>query len=146
MNGSFFIDSNVFLYALAQEAGEKGARAAFWLRILLASGQGMANLQVMNEVTNVLIKRARMPAEAVFAAIDSFSSFGMQPVGKETVSAARLLHFRYGYSWWDCLLLAAAIELGCRFFLSEDLQNRQEIGGLTIVDPFRHTPADFAFH
>jgi predicted nucleic acid-binding protein len=56
------------------------------------------------------------------------------------VDEARRLHLRYRYSWWDCLLLASAIELGCTHFLSEDLHNGQAIEGLTIIDPFAHSP------
>jgi predicted nucleic acid-binding protein len=37
-------------------------------------------------------------------------------------------------------LLASAIELGCTHYLSEDLQDGQVIDGLTIVDPFAHSP------
>lgn len=66
----------------------------------------------MNEVTNVLLKRARMPTEDVFAAIDGFSVFGLSPIDTETCVAARLIRFETGYSWWDCLLLASAMELG----------------------------------
>ena len=44
--------------------------------------------------------------------------------------------------WWDCLLLASALELGCTHFLSEDLQDGQVIEGLTIVNPFAHTPEE----
>jgi predicted nucleic acid-binding protein len=44
------------------------------------------------------------------------------------------------YSWWDCLLLASALDLGCTHFLSDDLQDGHQIAGLTIIDPFAHTP------
>jgi predicted nucleic acid-binding protein len=58
---------------------------------------------------------------------------------------ARNVFAAYRYSWWDCLLLASAIELGCMHFLSEDLQDGEQIvaqgrRGLTIVDPFAHSP------
>jgi predicted nucleic acid-binding protein len=38
------------------------------------------------------------------------------------------------------LLLASALELGCSHFLPEDLQDGQQIGGLTIINPFLHAP------
>jgi predicted nucleic acid-binding protein len=37
-------------------------------------------------------------------------------------------------------LLASALELGCSHFLSEDLQDGQQIGDLTIINPFLHAP------
>ena len=56
----------------------------------------------------------------------------------QEVERARVTRGATGYSWWDCLLIASALEAGCSHFLSEDLQD--VIGGLTIIDPFAHTP------
>jgi predicted nucleic acid-binding protein len=140
MSGRTFIDSNVFLYALEKDQDLKSGQCGAWLRHLLDSGNGVANLQVMNEVANVLLKRGNMPPERVFATVDGYAIFGAAPLSRETAAAARLIHFESGYSWWDCLLLASAMELQCRFFLSEDLQDGRRIRGLTIINPFRHSP------
>lgn len=44
---------------------------------------------------------------------------------------------RYLYSFYDSLIIAAALEAGCGNLYSEDLQDRQRIEQLTIVNPFR---------
>lgn len=141
MNGRIFIDSNVFLYAIEEDATLKGERCGEWLRHLLRSALGLTSLQVMNEITNVLLKRGKIPPEQAFSIVDGFQLFGTVAINLETVAAARLIHFETGYSWWDSLLLAAAIEQGCAYFLSEDLQDSRRIRGLTIISPFRHSPA-----
>jgi predicted nucleic acid-binding protein len=146
MNDRAFIDSNVLLYAAEEKAALKSARSGVWLRYLLQRGLGVANLQVLNEVANVLIKRGGMRPEAVFSIVDGYALFGATAINFETVAAARILHFENGYSWWDCLLLASAIELQCRFFLSEDMQDGHRIRGLTIINPFRHSPPQIPFH
>jgi predicted nucleic acid-binding protein len=146
MNDRAFIDSNVLLYAAEEKAALKSARSGEWLRYLLQTGLGVANLQVLNEVANVLIKRGGMRPEAVFSIVDGYALFGATAINFETVAAARILHFENGYSWWDCLLLASAIELQCRFFLSEDMQDGHRIRGLTIINPFRHSPPQIPFH
>ena len=146
MSDRTFIDSNVLLYAAEEKAGTKAARSAEWLRYLLRTGLGIANLQVLNEVTNVLIKHGGMRPEAVFSIVDGYALFGSSAINFETVAAARILHFENGYSWWDCLLLASAIELRCRFFLSEDMQDGHRIRGLTIISPFRHSPPQIPLH
>ena len=46
------------------------------------------------------------------------------------------LQGRYGYSFYDSLIIAAALEVGCTRLYSEDLQHDQRIHGLTIVNPF----------
>lgn len=146
MNARTFVDSNVFLYAAEEGDPQKSERSAQWLRHLQRTGSGVASLQVMNEITNVLIKRGGMKPEAIFAIIDGYSFFGTAALNDETVAAARLLHFETGYSWWDCLLLASAVELQCTYFLSEDLQDDRQLRGLTIINPFRHSPPQTPFH
>ena len=146
MKDRTFIDSNVFLYAAEEGVALKSARSGDWLRYLLQTGLGVANLQVLNEVTNVLVKRGGMRPEAIFSIVDGYALFGSSAINFETVAAARILHFENGYSWWDCLLLASAIELQCRLFLSEDMQDGHRIRGLTIINPFRHSPPQIPLH
>ena len=136
-----FIDSNTFLYTVDELEHDKRSVAENWLLELVQSGSGVTNLQVLNEVTNVLTKEARRFGVAnPFSRFDAFARFGSMPISLSTTIAARNIHESFRYSWWDCLLLASALELGCTHFLSEDLQDGQAIQGLTIVDPFAHTP------
>ncbi len=146
MSDRYFIDTNIFLYAIEETGDDRQHQAARWLDALLVLGLGCANLQVMNEITNVLLRRGGQPTENVFTAVDRFSAFGTAPVNFETVAAARLIRFETNYGWWDCVLLASAIEHGCRRFLSEDLQDGRSILGLTIVNPFRHSPPEIPYH
>ncbi|MGE0500119.1 MAG: PIN domain-containing protein [Rhizobiaceae bacterium] len=143
-----FLDSNVLLYARDDVAGPREKSADDWLTALAASGAGRTNLQVLNEVMNVMLrKRQSVPAEQIFAEVDALAFFGADPITGRTVTSARSVRLRTSFAWWDCLLLASALELGCSHFLSEDLQDGQRIEdgtgrALTIVDPFAHTPAD----
>lgn len=136
-----FIDSNTLLYALDELEEDKQEKAQKWLTALAHPRTGMTNLEVLNEVTNVLIRKpSQFTLTETFAQIDIFADFGSDPLSYSTLHHARQLHQRFRYSWWDCLLLASALELGCSHFLSEDLQDGQAIEGLTIVDPFAHSP------
>ena len=140
-----FIDSTTFLYTFDSSEIDKGRVAQLWLKRLTDDDCGVTNLQVLNEVTNVATRKAGRFGSDPFFRIDAFADFGSHPVMFETSLAARALHLTHHYSWWDCLLLASAVELGCTHFLSEDLQDGQRIvaeggRGLTIVDPFAHSP------
>lgn len=146
MSDRYFVDSNVFLYASETDALAKSGKAAAWLRHLLDLGTGFTSLQVLNEVANVLLKRGKLDTESVFAVVDGFSVFGAAPLNRETVVAARVIRMETSYEWWDCILLASAMELGCRRFLSEDLRHGQSVRGLTIVSPFLHSPPDTPVH
>ncbi len=141
--GKVFIDSNALLYSVDEDELEKRSTAQDWLLSLSRSATGVTNLQVLNEATNVLLKRRQnVEASVVFAIVEGFARFGSEPLRAMEVRSARRLRLRFGHSWWDCLLLASAIEHGCTHFLSEDLQNGHTVEGLTIVDPFAHTPED----
>lgn len=151
MLAKVFLDSNVLLYANDEKQSEKSSKATTWLRAIIRRKQGCLNLQVLNEVTNVMLKKRRdLDAEIIFRRVDALRRFGETAVTPETVERARLIRFQTSYSWWDCILLASALELDCTHFLSEDMQDGQTIEGsggkgLTIVDPFAHSPANFVF-
>jgi predicted nucleic acid-binding protein len=139
--GKVFIDTNTLLYIHDKDAGGKADLAVEWLYELTTRQIACINLQVLNELTFVMLRRKWLTSPAqTFAAVDQFEELGSMPLTESGARAARQLHHRYRYSWWDCLLLASAIELGCTHFLSEDLKNGQTIEGLTIIDPFAHTP------
>ena len=40
------------------------------------------------------------------------------------------------FQWWDCVILASAIQTGCRYLLSEDYQHGRAVHGTTIINPF----------
>ncbi|MCI0736317.1 MAG: PIN domain-containing protein, partial [Beijerinckiaceae bacterium] len=58
------------------------------------------------------------------------------PLTIETHSAAVALAGEHGFSFFDALIVAAAVEAGCDTLLTEDLQADRKIGGLRLVNPF----------
>lgn len=113
---SVFIDANVFLYARDhRDVGHRGRIAADWTRRLLMAERGRTNLQVLNQVTHVMLRKRRdLTMEQIFEEIDGLVVFGISPIDQVTIAAARLLRTRYRYAWWDCLLLAAASSSAAR--------------------------------
>lgn len=139
--GDVFFDSNVLLYAHQFPANAKTQTAALWLKHVTLYSSGRTNLQLLNEVSNVLLKKRRdLSNEQIWAVVDDLAFLGDKPIGWEEIILARSLRMSTHYSWWDCLLLASAIELGCSHFLSEDLQDGHEFAGLTVINPFLHAP------
>jgi predicted nucleic acid-binding protein len=141
LGARFFVDTNVLLYSHDTKNIGKAGQAQLWLKELAKRERATINLQVLNEFTDVLLRRKWFETpEQVFSISAGFAELGNSPLTQQEIDEARRLHLRYRYSWWDCLLLASAIELGCTQFLSEDLQDGQRIDTLTIVDPFAHSP------
>ncbi|KXF76724.1 hypothetical protein ATN84_11865 [Paramesorhizobium deserti] len=138
-----FVDTNVLLYIHDRKNPDKRERARAWLEILALQDRAQINLQVLNELTYVFLRKKWFDSPTIaFAIVDQFAAFGDRPLDQADVECARTLHMKTAYSWWDCLLLASAIELKCRYFLSEDLHDGHAIEGLTIVNPFLHRAGD----
>jgi predicted nucleic acid-binding protein len=56
------------------------------------------------------------------------------------LEAAWAVQDRYGFSWWDSLIVSAAQVAGTASLLSEGLQAGQDVGGIVVVDPFQTAP------
>ncbi len=146
-----FIDSSVLIYLHDRREPEKGAIASATLKRIAEEQRAKTNLQVLNEVAHVLLRKKWFDSPAtVFSIIDKFGVFGKAPITPEQSSLARLIHVQTAFSWWDSLLLASALDLGCACFLTEDLSDGQRIDlgrgkSLTIVNPFAHSPDQILF-
>lgn len=128
---SHFFDTNVLVYAFLDL--EKRQRA-----LAVLSQGGVISAQVLNEFTNVARrKRQRSWAEIEAAVAVIHMQFpGIRPLTAETHAVAIVLARDHNLSFYDALIVAAAMEAGCETLYSEDLQSGQAINGVTIVNPF----------
>ncbi|WP_293857665.1 PIN domain-containing protein [uncultured Alsobacter sp.] len=126
-----FFDTNVLVYA--SQADPKGTVA----RALLAEG-GVVSVQVLNEFVSVSRRKLRRAWPEIETAVGFFLSLLPTPVPltMETHLAARRLASSHQISFYDALIVAAAIQAGCGRLLSEDLQNGFQLKGLRIENPF----------
>jgi predicted nucleic acid-binding protein len=133
MRDKVFFDTNVLIYALAQNDA-RGPRA----ESLLATG-GVVSVQILNEFVSVARRKIRMRWKDVTEALDAIlvlCPFPV-PITIETHGAALRIAEKYGYEIYDAFVAASALEAKCTTLFSEDLQDRQIIGGqLTIRNPF----------
>jgi predicted nucleic acid-binding protein len=134
MPGKKFFDTNVLIYAIAQN-DPRGPRA----EALLATG-GMVGVQGLNEFASVARRKLRMPWKDVTEALDAIRVLCPSPVPIEisTHEAALKIAEDRGYEIYDALVIAAALEAGCTTLYSEDLQDGHVIDGkLAIRNPFK---------
>ena len=136
-----FIDSNVFVYLVDASDSTKHAVSRRIVDEALSSASGVISFQVVQETLNVLTRKLKVIARAEDA-ID-FMRQVLQPLWKVQPSVALYakameLQQRYAFSFYDSLIVAAALEGGCKRLLTEDLQHGQRIGtSLRIENPFR---------
>lgn len=137
-----FADTNVLVYVRDRTEEEKQRRAAEWIAALWDTGLGRLSYQVLHEYYVVLTRKldpARSREEAR-EDILSLSAWDPVAVDRSVVERAWELEDRYGFSWWDSLIVAAALQARCRYLLTEGLQEGQEVDGLTILSPFESSP------
>jgi predicted nucleic acid-binding protein len=133
MNADIFLDTNVLIYAIARD----DARTA-QARALLQQG-GTISVQVLNEFANVTHRKLKRPWPDIVEALAALRILFPTPqaIGLATHQAAVAIAQRYGFAFYDSLIVASALEAGCSSLLSEDLHDGQVIEGrLTIRNPF----------
>ena len=138
--GTVFLDTNVFVYAFLASEPRKRAKAVELMESCLGSGRGSISYQVVQEFANVARKKfaTKLSSEDCKAFIDA----AMQPLNK-VASSTVLIHtaldlqdeLKYGF--YDCVMIAAALQAGSSTLYTEDLQHWQLVRGtLRIVNPF----------
>ncbi|HEX6866962.1 MAG TPA: PIN domain-containing protein [Caulobacteraceae bacterium] len=118
--------------------------AQAWLRRLGSFDLATMSPQVLNEAYFVLTHKHGLHPEhdGVRSTLLDLSRWVTAPLDLDVIQAGWLLQDRYGVRIWDALLLASANAAGCRYFLSEDLNDGQRYGGVEAINPFRHAPED----
>lgn len=140
MNGDkVFVDTNVIVYAYDKDAGEKHQVAAEIMKDLWRSGLGTISTQILQEFFVTLTRKISVPMDisVVRETLRRLSKWDVMLIDVDTIISATELQERYKYSFWDSLIIAAALAGGARTILSEDLADGQTIQGLTIKNPFK---------
>jgi len=126
-----FFDTNILVHA--QQTGGKADRA----RALLAGG-GRLSVQVLNEFTAVSRRKQGRDWREIAEAVSDVLTMVDPPLALtlDLHAAARALAEDHRLSFYDALVVAAAIEGECDILYSEDMQHGRGIGRLAIVNPF----------
>lgn len=127
-----FLDTNILIYAFSGQ-GQKFEKAEqiFFLNPFISS-------QVINEFTRVMLDKFKLPSEEVLSHLNLIGrNCSIIPLNIELTRKALSLKEKYKYSWWDSLILAAALKAACKVLYTEDLHNGQIVNeSLKIVNPF----------
>ncbi len=144
MTGPIFVDTNVLLYTMDPQAPEKRRAATAWIDEIWPSGLGRVSFQVLVEFQSASARVAPdAEASEVREMMRDYARWDPVVVDLPLIESAWAFWDRYGISWWDALIVAAAETAGCEYLLTEDLQDGQRFGGVTVVDPFVHEPAGY---
>lgn len=133
-----FVDTNILVYAHDSSAGPKYDRAQCLIRDLWESGLGCLSIQVLQEFyVTITRKVARpLPAEVAAQIIADLSVWEVHCPDAEDVLEAIRLQERHQVSFWDAMIIASAIHLGCETLWSEDLNPGQVYNKVRVQSPF----------
>lgn len=134
-----FIDTNILAYARDPRDPRKQAIAMDWLRSLASQRTGRLSWQVLIEFYAVAThpRKLAMVDRAAQADVLALQSWNPEKPDAELLQRAWSVQSQHRFSWWDAMVVAAALRAGCSTLLSEDLQHEQRVEGtLTILNPF----------
>jgi predicted nucleic acid-binding protein len=135
MKDKIFIDTNILIYLYSADEPDKRQKviAAF------NDYDCITSTQAINEFSNVCIKKMNKKSKDIAAAINEIISVcKLELIDIETINTALELHNHYHYSYFDCLMLASALNSNCKYIYSEDMADKQIINEkLKIINIFK---------
>ena len=136
MNDRVFLDTNIFIYLYSDDEGEK-RDAAYKI---LNGNKCITSTQTLNESSNIWYKKYNLNKIIITKYLDEIESVcdDVMLIQRKTINQALIIKDRYGYSYYDCLMLASALEGNCDIIFTEDMNDGQFIEqNLKIINPFK---------
>ena len=142
MSAEAFLDTNVLIYAVSSSVAESGKKERA-LELIQHADFGLS-AQVLQEfyvnVTRKIVKP--LPANEAVELLEQFRVFPTGPTDYPLIVAGVEASLRFGISYWDGAIIAAAERLGATTLYTEDLSHGQVYGSVRAVNPFLTEPPD----
>jgi predicted nucleic acid-binding protein len=135
----FFLDTNILVYTFDETSSILRAQARELVELALTTRLGVVSHQVIQEFLNVATRKFTAPLSPADCRI--YVEQVLAPLWHVSPSVALYLRAldmqeRSGYGFYDSLIVASALEAGCRTLYTQDLQHGRQFDSLTVVDPF----------
>lgn len=133
-----FVDTNILVYAVADDDLARKAIAEELVENLVAGGALLTSTQVLQELYVVLtlkVTRTFTPGRALDY-LDRIAR-SVTSVDYSLVRQAAELSSQHKISFWDALIIVAADRAGASVLYTEDLQHGRTMLGVKTVNPFR---------
>jgi predicted nucleic acid-binding protein len=135
---SAFFDTNVLIYLYSH--AEPYKKEAI-IELLSLHKPLIISTQVVSEFINVMLKKHQASYKHIAVALQEeiLIKFDLITVTKATIQRAVAIADRYRYSYYDSLIIAAALDSNASILYSEDMHHQHIIeDSLCIVNPFNH--------
>ena len=131
-----FFDTNVIVYTYDEDTPSKRDVARMMMKDSLFAQTGVVSGQVLGETYVTLTKKLKVPVEDAREEIQRLAGFHVVEISSLIVLQAIEIQEEYQLSYWDSLIIAAAEFASCDIVWSEDLNDGQCYGSVTVRNPF----------
>lgn len=133
-----FLDTNIIVYAYDRSAGSKREIAKEIMVDLWNSGKGLLSTQVLQEFFVIATNKIGKPLDRGIAREILYDLLRWDVVVNdgEAILSAIDIQLKYGFSFWDSMIISSAQAGGASLLLSEDITDGQTIAGVTVKNPF----------
>jgi predicted nucleic acid-binding protein len=137
MSDSFFVDTNILVYAHDTSAGTKHQLAKDLLEELWRDRSGVLSTQVLQELCINLQRKVARPLDhkATQEIVADYLSWRVVVNDGSSIIEALDIQERHQISFWDALIIQAAHSAGAPVLYSEDLSSGQKYGTVRVVNP-----------
>lgn len=135
MKGKFFIDTNILLYLFSDTESDKRNKVKAFLKSISPQNPVTWSTQVIQEFYQVMTSKFGKDPQKVKSAIRQFSAFELNVNNLETIEQAIDIQTLHKFSFWDSLVISAALQTNCTVLLTEDLNHGQKVNGVLIHNP-----------
>lgn len=138
MNEKAFFDTNVLVYTFDNKSLGKQQIARQLMADYGSHGNLVISTQVLQEFYVTVTKTGKMNLELADAEaiVHDLAEFPLVQVDTLIISRAMQRHQSGVFSFWDSLIVEAALQAGCTILFSEDMQHGLQIDTLQIRNPF----------
>lgn len=135
MTDKIFIDSNIWIYLYLKEPSEKYLKSFELVKDNF--NKIVISTQVLSEVYVALTKKYSMPKEkTIEIMLEMISAFKVVDIDVLSTVKTFELCAKNNYSYWDNLIISAALLAKCHVLYSEDMQHGQTVEKhIKIINP-----------
>ena len=137
MNGNYFLDTNILVYIHDRISPEKQKISKQLLYSGLRSGNAVISSQVVSEYFVTSDNKLQLPYSEIVQIIHHLGRLPVVEITYAITLRAITRTRNYSLSYWDSLIVEAAISGGCSVLYTEDLQHGQVIDGITVKNPYK---------
>jgi predicted nucleic acid-binding protein len=136
-----FVDTNILLYAFSNASNGDPAKVVVANELverLIRSEAIVLSAQVLNEFISVAMKKGKPPLtlDEVARIVGRLSRYTVLPIDASLVQLALQRVQQGRISYWDALIVEAAIRSGATILYTEDMHHGTRYGGLELRNPF----------